>query len=263
MSSVPGYGEDAGQEDRIPRGSAIHTREEQLKAWRNIDIMLLPIFTILLGGIIVFLISLTVGDWDYWQDWRDRRWWPLVTPFALMIPIGIFSYYFWERFRLPIGATGIMLGYMFGVWVSRYMNFHVFAGFPMNFTSPSTFIGMAILLDATLLLGRSYFIAGLVGAFLFAIALYPLNWPTMAVFHVPAEYNGVLVTVADLMGYHYIRTAIPEYVRIIEQSTLRTFGEAVTPLTAFFAGFVTLLNYYLWVWIGRYLTQARWLTRLV
>jgi methane/ammonia monooxygenase subunit A len=56
---------------------------------------------------------------------------------------------------------------------------------------------------------------------------------------------------------------MPEYVRIIEESTLRTFGEAVTPLTAFFAGFVTLLNYYLWVWIGSILTQNRWLTRLV
>jgi methane/ammonia monooxygenase subunit A len=77
------------------------------------------------------------------------------------------------------------------------------------------------------------------------------------------EYNGFLVTVADLMGYQYIRTAMPEYVRIIEESTLRTFGEAVTPLTAFFAGFVTLLNYYLWVWIGSILTQNRWLTRLI
>ncbi|HBC58677.1 MAG TPA: methane monooxygenase/ammonia monooxygenase subunit A, partial [Gammaproteobacteria bacterium] len=43
------------------------------------------------------------------------------------------------------------------------------------------------------------------------------------------SYDGNLLTVADLAGYQYIRTAIPEYVRIIEESTLRTFGEAVTP----------------------------------
>ena len=50
---------------------------------------------------------------------------------------------------------------------------------------------------------------------------------------------------------------------VLGDTVERTFGEAVTPLTAFFAGFVTLLNYYLWVWIGSLLTQNRWLTRLI
>ncbi|MDY6943606.1 MAG: methane monooxygenase/ammonia monooxygenase subunit A [Pseudomonadota bacterium] len=265
MSSVGGvYGKDSEErEDARPVRSAIKTRSEQLQAWKNIDYTMIPIFTILIGGVTVFLIALTVGDWDYWQDWRDRRWWPLVTPFSLVIPCAIFSYFFWKRFRLPIGATAIVVGYMLGVWISRYMNFHIFANFPMNFVSPSTFIGMAILIDTTLLMGRSFFLAGLVGAFLFAIVIYPLNWVTMAPFHVPVEYHGVMVTVGDLMGYQYIRTAIPEYVRIIEESTLRTFGEAVAPLTAVFAGFITLLNYYLWVWIGSLLTRTGWLRRLV
>jgi len=265
MNTVSGAYGKGGAPDTTsrPTKSAVRNVQEQMAAWKNIDYTMIPIFSILIGGVTVFLIALTVGDWDYWQDWRDRRWWPLVTPFSLIIPAAIFNYFFWKRFRLPIGATAMILGYMFGVWVSRYMNFHIFANFPMNFVSPSTFIGMGILLDCTLALSRSFFLTGLVGAFLFAIVLYPLNWVTMAPFHVPVEYNGYLVTVADLMGYQYIRTAMPEYVRIIEESTLRTFGEAVTPLTAFFAGFVTLLNYYLWVWIGSILTQNRWLTRLI
>jgi len=264
VKAVSAYGNNATNADKgPPTRSAITTVQEQLAAYKSIDYMLIPIFTILLGGVVVFLVSLTVGDWDYWQDWRDRRWWPLVTPFSLIIAPAVFSHFFWAKFRLPIAGTAILMGYMFGVWVSRYMNFHVFAGFPMNFTSPSTFIAMGILLDATLALSRSYFLSGLVGAFLFAVVIYPLNWVTMGPFHLPVEYNGVLVTVADLMGYMYIRTAIPEYVRIIEQSTLRTFGEQVAPLTAVFAGFITLLHYYLWVWIGSLLTKSRWMTKLV
>ena len=259
------YGNEASKAEKrdAPLRSAVKNVQEQMQAYKNIDYMLLPIFTILIGGVIVFLVALTVGDWDYWQDWRDRRWWPLVTPFSFIIAPAVFSYFFWVRFRLPIAATSITMGYMFGVWISRYMNFHIFANFPMNFVSPSTFIGMAIILDTVLLLSRGFFLTGLVGAFLFAIVLYPLNWVTMAPFHVPVLYNGILVTVADLMGYEYIRTAIPEYVRIIERSTLRTFGEQVASLTAFFAGFITMLNYYLWVWIGSLLTQSRWLKRLV
>lgn len=266
MSSSDSYG--GNNDDDIQRGplsnkSAVTTLAQQNEVYRNLDYMLVPIFVIILGGVTVFLVSLTVGDWDYWQDWRDRRWWPLVTPFSLIIGPAVFTYFFWKYFRLPIAGTAITVGYTFGVLISRYMNFHVFAGFPVNFIAPSTFIGMAILLDTVMLVTRSFYFTGLIGAFLFAIVVYPLNWPMMAAFHVPVEYNGTLVTVADLMGYEYIRTAIPEYVRIIEESTLRTFGEAVTPLTAFFAGFVTILNFYLWVWIGSKLTQARWLTNLI
>ncbi len=84
----------------------------------------------------------------------------------------------------------------------------------------------------------------------------------MAPFHVPVEYNGTMVTVADLMGYEYIRTSMPEYVRIIEQSTLRTFGEAVTPLTAVFSGFVAILMYYFWTWIGYIASKAVWVKKI-
>jgi len=243
--------------------SAVTTREQQLYVYRSMDIMLLPVFLIFFGSVTIFLISLTVGDWDYWADWRDRRWWPLVTPFSFITTPAVFTYFFWKYFRLPIAATCVTIGYLAGVYVSRYVNFHEFAGFPFAFVAPSTFIGMAILLDATMLITRSFFFTGAIGAFLFAIVCYPLNWPAFAPMHVPVEYLGNMVTVADLMGFQYIRTAMPEYVRIIEESTLRTFGEAVTPLTAFFAGFITLLHFYLWVWVGSLIGQSRWAKKLV
>lgn len=243
--------------------SAISTPEQQRRIFRAFDWMLVPVASILLGGIVVFLVALTVGDWDYWQDWRDRRWWPLITPVSVIVAPAVFTYFFWKYFRLPVAATSIVMGYMIAAWVSRYANFHLFADFPMAFVSPSNFIGMAIILDSVLLLTRSFYLQGFVGAFLFGLVIYPLNWPAAAAFHTPLVWDGYIVTAADLMGFMYIRTAMPEYVRIIEESTLRTFGEAVTPLTAFFAGFVTILNFYLWVWIGSKLAVTRWATKLI
>lgn len=249
-------------EDRFV-ASAVKNRAEQLTAYKNIDLATIPLLFLLFGGISVFLFALTVGDWDFWMDWRDRRWWPLVTPFSLILLPAVLGVFMWNKFRLPLGATFAMMSFLAASWVSRYTNFHGFAGFPLNFVSPSTWVGLGILLDCTILVSRSWFITGFVGAFLFGLLTYTINWPIFAPFRIPVDYNDTMVTVADLMGYMYIRTAIPEYVRIIEESTLRTFGEAVTPLTAVFAGFVTILNYYLWVWVGHKVMKSRWMDKLI
>lgn len=252
---------DANKERHV--GGAVKNTKEQLAAYKNIDLATLPLLFLLFGGISVFLFALTVGDWDFWMDWRDRRWWPLVTPFSLILLPAVLGVFMWKKFRLPMGATFATLSFLAASWASRYSNFHEFAGFPLNFVSPSTWVGLGVLLDATLLISRSFYITGFVGAFLFGLLTYTINWPIFAPFRMPIDYNGTMVTVADLMGYMYIRTAIPEYVRIIEESTLRTFGEAVTPLTAVFAGFVTILNYYLWTWVGYKVTESRWMNRIV
>ena len=249
-------------EDRYVE-SAITTREEQLTAYRNIDLATIPMLFLLFGGISVFLFALTVGDWDFRMDWRDRRWWPLVTPFSLIVLPAVLGVFMWNKFRLPLGATFATLSFVAASWVSRYTNFHDFAGFPLNFVSPSTWVGLGVLIDCTLLITRSWYATGFVGAFLFGLLTYTINWPIFAPFRIPVEYNDTMVTVADLMGYMYIRTAIPEYVRIIEASTLRTFGEAVTPLTAVFAGFVTILNYYLWVWVGHKVIKSAWMDKVI
>jgi len=243
--------------------SAVKSREEQLVAYKNIEIATVPLLFLLFGGISVFLFALTVGDWDFWMDWRDRRWWPLVTPFSLILLPAVLGVFTWNRFRLPIGATFAVMSFLAASWVSRIMNFQNFAGFPLNFVSPSTWVGLGVLLDCTIIITRSWFAAGFIGAFLFGLLTYTINWPIFAPFRMPIDYNGTMVTVADLMGYMYIRTAIPEYVRIIEASTLRTFGEAVTPLTAVFAGFVTILNYYLWVWVGHKVLKSAWMNKVI
>jgi len=38
------------------------------------------------------------------------------------------------------------------------------------------------------------------------LLFYPGNWPIIAPLHVPVEYNGMMMTLADLQGYHYVRT---------------------------------------------------------
>ncbi|MGA9469729.1 MAG: hypothetical protein WBV19_04530, partial [Candidatus Macondimonas sp.] len=72
MNTVSGAYGKGGAPDTTsrPTKSAVRNVQEQMAAWKNIDYTMIPIFSILIGGVTVFLIALTVGDWDYWQDWR-------------------------------------------------------------------------------------------------------------------------------------------------------------------------------------------------
>jgi methane/ammonia monooxygenase subunit A len=73
---------------------------------------------------------------------------------------------------------------------------------------------------------------------------------------VPVEYNGMMMTLADLQGYHYVRTGTPEYIRMVEKGTLRTFGKDVAPVSAFFSGFVSIIIYFLWHFFGRWFSKT-------
>jgi methane/ammonia monooxygenase subunit A len=86
---------------------------------------------------------------------------------------------------------------------------------------------------------------------------YPGNWPIIAPLHVPVEYNGMMMTLADLQGYHYVRTGTPEYIRMVEKGTLRTFGKDVAPVSAFFSGFVSILIYFLWHFFGKWFASTK------
>ena len=226
-----------------------------MKLYRRLDgILILILFTFFTLGIQI-QFALTAGDWDYWIDWRDRRWWPLVSPISLLMVIGAFTFGIWQRVRLPIIGTAITVLLCLVSWASRYLNFHQFVYFPLTFTFPSTYIALGILLDCTLIMTRSIVVSAVIGAGLFGALVYPLNWPLFAAYRMPVELNGMLMSLGDLMGYEYIRTTTPEYLRIIEHSTLRTFGGSVTPLTAVFAGFVSIVVYGFFLWIGSYVNK--------
>lgn len=228
----------------------------------QIDIVILIAIVFALAGAATFVMAVTMGDWEFWVDWKDRRFWPLVPIVLLIIfPAGV-SAAFWSALRLPIACTAVVFCYSAIRWVSAYLNFHVFGGFPLSFVWPSVFIPMAIVLDCTLLITRSVFLTGLIGAFMWGILVYPANWPMLAGFHEPINYNGEMLTAADLLGFEYIRTSLPEYIRIVERQVLRTFGDAVTPLTAVFAGFLSTLVFYVSWMAGAWLNKQTWLKKV-
>ena len=149
-------------------------------------------------------------------------------------------------------------------WLSRYLNFYEFTHFPFSFTFPSTYIALGILLDCSLAVTRSLLVSSLIGGGLFGALVYPLNWSFMAAYKVPVEYSGILMSVADLMGYEYIRTTTPEYLRIIEESTLRTFGGSVTPLTAVFSALCGVVIYGIFLFVGSKINKLdRYVDRII
>jgi methane/ammonia monooxygenase subunit A len=90
----------------------------------------------------------------------------------------------------------------------------------------------------------------------YGLLLYPANWPLIAAMHVPVDYNGLVMSVADVMGFHYVRTGNPEYIRMIEKGTLRSFGKDVVPVSAFFSGFVSICMYFVWYFVGRWFSRS-------
>jgi methane/ammonia monooxygenase subunit A len=48
---------------------------------------------------------LFAGDWDFWTDWKDRQWWPIISPFAFIIIPSALQYIQWLAWRFPTGAT--------------------------------------------------------------------------------------------------------------------------------------------------------------
>jgi len=242
--------------------SAVVSHAEAVKASRTVDLVLLfVIFFVVLGGFHVHAM-LTMGDWDFWADWKDRRLWVTVTPIMLVTFPAAVQVWAWDNFRIAWGATICILGLLFGEWVNRYINFWGWTYFPVNFVFPASEVSMAICLDAVLTLTGSYIATSVFGATLFGLLFYPTNWPIIAGLHLPVEYNGVLMSVADLQGYHYVRTGTPEYIRMVEKGTLRTFGKDVAPVSAFFSAFVCILVYFWWHFMGRWFSTVKFIRQV-
>jgi methane/ammonia monooxygenase subunit A len=117
---------------------------------------------------------------------------------------------------------------------------------------PSTLLPSAIVLDVVLLLTRNWTITAVIGAWLFAALFYPTNWAIFAYSHTPVVIDGTLLSWADYMGFAYVRTGTPEYIRMIEVGSLRTFGGHSTMISSFFAAFASSLMYILWWQFGKF-----------
>lgn len=199
---------------------------------------------------------LLYGDWDFWVDWKDRQYWVTIAPIVAITFPAALHYVFWEKLRIPIGATFACLCLVFGQWMNRKFGFHDWSYFPYSLIAPSILIPGAIVLDVALLLTGSFLATSLTGAIAFAFLFYPSNWAWLAAYHLPVEVMGSLVSVADYIGYAFTRTATPEYLRFIERGTLRTFGGHSAWVASAFSGFVCMLMYIVWWYIGAFLARV-------
>jgi methane/ammonia monooxygenase subunit A len=243
-------------------GSPFKSRAEAAHLVKTADgLFFIALFLIMIGGFHVHAM-LTMGDWDFWVDWKDRRFWPTVLPIMLITFPAAAHYYFWNHFRLPIGATFLCCGLLIGEWINRYINFWGWTFFPISLVWPTSIVPMALFLDLVLLLSRSWIITSVVGAMGFSLLMYPNNWVILAPFHQPTEQYGLLMSVADLIGFHYVRTSMPEYIRIIERGTMRTFGKDVVGVAAFFAGFVSMIVYFVWWFVGKMFSTVKYMEKI-
>jgi methane/ammonia monooxygenase subunit A len=180
----------------------------------------------------------------------------VVTPVTAITFCAAIQYYLWVNYRQPFGATLTILALLAGKWVTVVAAWWWWSNYPYNFVMPATLLPSALVLDIVLLLTRSWVITAVVGAWLFAVLFYPTNWALFAYSKVPIVVDGQLLSWADYMGFLYIRTGTPEYVRLIEVGSLRTFGGHSTMISAFFAAFASSLMYILWWQFGKFFCTA-------
>lgn len=229
---------------------------EAVSMSRHIDLIYFPILCILLVGTYHMHFMLLAGDWDFWLDWKDRQWWPVVTPIVGITYCSTIMYYLWVNYRQPFGATLCVCCLLTGEWLTRYWGFYWWSHYPINFVVPSTMIPGALIMDTILLLTRNWMITALLGGGAFGLLFYPGNWPIFGPTHLPVVVEGVLLSLADYTGFLYVRTGTPEYVRLIEQGSLRTFGGHTTVIAAFFAAFMSMLVFVLWWYLGAFFCTA-------
>lgn len=223
------------------------------------DFLVVTAVVLLFMGVIHLHVMLSVGDWDMFVDWKDRQYFPLVVPISMiMIPAGLQAV-FWINFRLPIGATvgGVVL--LLATWITRIVGWHLWAYFPFSMVTPSHMLAGCLMLDAVLVVTQSAFFASVGGAFLFGLLFYPSNYVALAPYYVPVENMKSVASMADLIGYVFSRSGTPEYIRIIERGTLRTFESGVTWLSALFAGFVCIGVHAIFWQIGAFASSTRFL----
>jgi methane/ammonia monooxygenase subunit A len=223
---------------------------EGAKLSRIWDWCVVAAVALLFMGAIHLHVMLTVGDWDMFIDWKDRQFWVLVTPVSmLMIPAALQAV-FWHYFRLPIGMTLGAVLLLIATWITRYVGWHLWGYFPFTMGVPATMIAGALACDAILLIVRSALLTSTFGGFVFAVLFYPSNWASLAPYFIPIEHQGMVASVADMIGYVFPRSGTPEYIRMIERGTLRTYEGTTVWISSFFAGVICIFMHMLWWRIG-------------
>ena len=226
---------------------------------RVFELLVVAAIIMLFAGAIHLHVLLLAGDWDMFLDWKDRQYWPLLSPVVMIMFPAALQGIFWTYFRLPIGATVGATCLMVAVCISRPASFMWWTDYPLNLVLPAQMIAGAIVLDVFLLVFRNALFTAIFGGFAFAFLFYPSNYAIFAPFYVPVSHQGMMASMADLIGYVYPRSATPEYIRIIERGTLRTFGDSASWVSALFGGFICIFMHYAWWYLGIAMSSMKFL----
>ena len=197
---------------------------------------------------------LFAGDWDFWTDWKDRQWWMTITPFATIIIPSALQFIQWRAWRMPTGATYTATCLFVAAWIGRIFQWHFFVGYPINFVWPATWILAGVLLDFLLMQTRSFILTSTIGAGVWAIAFWMSNYTMQAPFLQAAKFMGHVLSVADVQGISYIRAQTPEYLRVIERGSLRTFLQEAQYVSLAFGATLAIAGYWIGQFIGRRLS---------
>ncbi|MFM7483731.1 MAG: bacterial ammonia monooxygenase, subunit AmoA [Burkholderiaceae bacterium] len=226
---------------------------------RLFDLLVVIAVVLLFTGAIHLHVMLLAGDWDMFTDWKDRQFWPLVMPVVMIMFPAALQAVFWNYFRLPIGATVGAVCLMLAVSITRPMQFMLWTDYPLNMVLPAQMIAGALVMDMMLMIFRNALFTAIFGGFAFAFLFYPSNYIILAPYYVPAAHQGMMASMADMIGYVYPRSATPEYIRIIERGTLRTFGDSASWVSALFSGFICMFMHYGWWKLGMLMSSATFL----
>lgn len=199
---------------------------------------------------------LLVGDWDFWGDWKDRQWWPTITPPVNIIVPSALQYIAWTNLRLPLGATTGVLLMTVGQLIARMFEWTGWGYMPMNFVWPANLIPAGVVLDVILFMSRSYVITGFFGALVFGLMFQPINSVLFSPYWQPVVYHGTTLTLADVMSFNYPRNQTPNYLRIVEQGKFRAFLSQISYVVALFSGMLCMIGYWLGQYVGRKLAVA-------
>jgi len=108
-------------------------------------------------------------------------------------------------------------------WIARLYQFDAFVSYPLTLVWPATVVPAAILIDFVLLKTRSFVLTSILGGIVWTFAFWISNYVTLAAYLQPSLFMGHLLTMADVLGIQYLRSQTPEYLRLIENGTLRSF----------------------------------------
>jgi len=201
---------------------------------------------------------LFAGDWDFWTDWKDFQFWPVISPFAFIIIPSTLQHIQWLAWRFPTGFTYTACCLFLASWIGRVASWEYFLWYPLNFVWPATIVPAGIICDWIMLKTKSFLLTSFLGAGAFTFIWYISNYVTVAPFLQPTDLMGYTVTIADVQGFEYLRTQTPIYIRndFIENGSLRTFlGEII--YTSMFMGWtVAVIGYWIGQGISRFFAIA-------